>query len=171
MGAYGFIAVSDSSELQFLLRSRERTQALPYTYGSLLIEFAITGIWMGETIGAETKAHHWIIVQTHQTLDIYTRWQDEDRFPERGKYKAFMGANKVFRMQYVSQTGYGVILNEKSFKMLQWVWALLNGTSVPYYDVLFQRFDGGLKQFEVDFLLVLYEDKSVVKRLSDLPYA
>ena len=41
------IAVSNSSELRFLLMFRERTATLPYTYGSLLIEFAISGYIVG----------------------------------------------------------------------------------------------------------------------------
>src|SRR5688572_8540717 len=112
----------------------------------------LTGVWTGETLGETTPTHHWIIVQDNQTLDIYTRWEDENTFNNGRIFKALMGANNLFRIQVSRKEFYGVVLNEDSFKMLHWKRGWHDGKWQPIFDVLFQRVNTGLQQFEIEFL-------------------
>jgi hypothetical protein len=130
----------------------------------------LTGVWLGESVGITTQTHHWIIVQRHVVLDIYTRWQNENTFHSDGVFTAIMGADNLFRIQLFHKDAYGEILTADSFKVLQWLFSWQDGKQL-WFDVLFQRVSTGLQQFEIEFLLQLYEDKNVLKRLTHRPYA
>jgi hypothetical protein len=131
----------------------------------------LTGVWIGETLGETTPLHHWIIVQDNQALDIYTRWEGENTFDNGRTFKALIGANNLFKIRLFRRDAYGVVLNEDSFKVLHWKYGWRDGKQIPLFDVLFQRCNTGLQRFEIEFLLRLYEDKAVLKRLTHLPYA
>jgi len=117
----------------------------------------LTGVWIGESVGITTQTHHWIIVQRHVVLDIYTRWQEANTFESDGVFMAIMGGNNLFRIQRYRLDAYGEILNADSFKVLQWLFSWQDGKQI-WFDVLFQRVNTGLQQFEIEFLLSLYED-------------
>lgn len=132
----------------------------------------LTGVWIGKTTGATTLSHHWIIVQEGLALDIYTRWENDNSFAHEGVFRGLMGADNLFKIKRIGDMAYGEILNEDHFKVLQWVYGLFkDGTQMPYFDVLFHRSHSHLQQFEVEFLVSLYENKGILKRFTDLPYA
>ena len=71
---------------------------------------------------------------------------------------------RVFEVLNVQADSYGEISDIDNFKMLRWVWGLHNGKLIPMFDVQFQRSKIPLEKFEVDFLLELYKNKSLLNR-------
>ncbi len=98
-----------------------------------------TGRWIGETQGATTPAHYWLIVQQGLELSIFTGWEKYDNF-----FSGFVQGNAF----YVDAEGgpwKAVLQDRYRFIIPKWVRAQVGEEIVPYFDVIFSRRDRGVK--------------------------
>lgn len=103
----------------------------------------LTGRWIGETQGCETRTHHWVIIQRGNYLNLYTRWEDEPHLQHI--FESILSQDNSFTIH----TSYGdflaLITEKQGFIVHQWVFKQIENYMVPAYDVVFRRKDNGFK--------------------------
>ncbi len=113
------------------------------TFNPLTSRVNLTGRWIGETQGAKTEAHHWVIKQQGRTLTFYTKWEKERHL--KPLYIALMD-EEGWTFYYKQINLRARLIDADHFVISKWVGYTINGEFTPYHDVAFQRRDEGIKR-------------------------